>query len=478
MNDQWYNDDLEQFLADTADQHRMFPSDYVWRNIQKKVQEERSWPALSIIAFLIIVSLAVATFLNYPPDNIIAKVHYQDSVRQEQQRVQQALAASKRGEENFEQRLSTANITAKTLAEFKENAAAVAITDSLYNLAQVSVTHVEIARIEPVTIQASKATTTIKTQDVTSQVSLNAALLNAKQEEEAINKETDDSIASAITASSKDSIAAIATATNKAKIKEVKNTPFDEEGYRLARKKSTAITSRWAFDFYITPSISYRKLEDDRIRDKFVTATTTNISLDSSKIKHKPALGMEVGLGLMYNLTRNLRFKTGLQFNVRQYYIDAYPSSAIATIAIVQGNRLDSVNVYSGYSNTGNYSLTKLDNRMYQLSIPLGLQFDAIQTGKWGVSVGASIQPTFTLNKNVYLISTDYKYYANGESFFRRFNINTAVDLNFSYKTSDKVKFYLGPQIRYQHLPTYNDSYPIKEYRWDYGIRLGIIKSF
>jgi len=187
---------------------------------------------------------------------------------------------------------------------------------------------------------------------------------------------------------------------------------------------------------------------------------------------------MEVGLGLMYNLTRNLRFKTGLQFNVRQYYIDAYPSSAIATIAIVQGNRLDSVNVYSGYSNTGNYSLTKLDNRMYQLSIPLGLQFDAIQTGKWGVSVGASIQPTFTLNKNVYLISTDYKYYANGESFFRRFNINTAVDLNFSYKTSDKVKFYLGPQIRYQHLPTYNDSYPIKEYRWDYGIRLGIIKSF
>ena len=187
---------------------------------------------------------------------------------------------------------------------------------------------------------------------------------------------------------------------------------------------------------------------------------------------------MEVGLGLMYNISRSLRFKTGIQFNARQYYIDAYPSSALATIAIVQGNHLDTVNVYSGYSNIGDHSVaTRLDNRMYQLSIPLGLQLDAIQTGKWGVSVGASVQPTITLNKNIYLISTDYKYYANGESFFRKFNVNTAIDLNISYKTSDNVKWYLGPQIRYQHLPTYNDSYPIKEYRWDYGIRLGVIKS-
>jgi long-subunit fatty acid transport protein len=78
----------------------------------------------------------------------------------------------------------------------------------------------------------------------------------------------------------------------------------------------------------------------------------------------------------------------------------------------------------------------------------------------------------------VYLISTDYKYYANGASFFRKWNVNTALNLNFSYKINNGTKLYFGPQVRYQHLPTYNNAYPIKEYRLDYGLKIGFIKGF
>ena len=76
----------------------------------------------------------------------------------------------------------------------------------------------------------------------------------------------------------------------------------------------------------------------------------------------------------------------------------------------------------------------------------------------------------------MYIISTDYKYYTNGESLFRKWNVNSAISANISYKLKNTT-LYIGPQVRYQHLPTYVDKYPIKEYRVDYGVKLGIIKS-
>lgn len=88
----------------------------------------------------------------------------------------------------------------------------------------------------------------------------------------------------------------------------------------------------------------------------------------------------------------------------------------------------------------------------------------------------ASVQPTFTLNKKVYLLSTDLKHYADGGSFLRKWNVNTGVGINLTYKTRGAT-IQLGPQIRYQHLPTYSNLYPIKEYLLDYGLRLGITKQ-
>ena len=251
--------------------------------------------------------------------------------------------------------------------------------------------------------------------------------------------------------------------------------------FGFEKKKVMKRPTGFELQFYVTPSTSYRKLEDDKTRLNFTPATTlstvataaTNVN---NSVKHTPALGMEVGAGIAYNLTSNFKIKTGLQFNIRQYYIDATQNFGFATIAFVQNNHLDSVSIFSMFgNNTGNngYYSTKIDNKLYQVSIPIGFQWDFVQGKKLGLSASASIQPTLTLNKNVYMISTDYKYYANGAPFIRTWNFNTSVDLNITYKTGN-IKWYVGPQIRYQHLPTYNDVYPIKEYRLDYGIKVGI----
>lgn len=482
MEDREYMDDLEHLLSDAAEKHQMFPSDHIWSNIRKEVQSEKSWPALSIIAFLIIVALTVATFLNYPPDNIIAKIKYQDSLQKEQ--VQELLAAQKKNRENPDPIISPTRITDKTLATFKNQEADLNYSYNLYQASTVSVKE-EIKNVEPIEKTLDKKpiagnnNAPAKGYDYTAE---NKQLADIVVEQLVSN-------AQVVATDNEDKKEPAEQGSDKALSRKLIAVNLNDEEEDPAIRRSRLkwerqnAPSRWSYEFYTTPSISYRSLEDDRTRDKYNNTTptapgTTQGALDSSKIRHKPALGTEVGVGLLYGLSSRLRLKMGLQFNIRQYYIDAYQSYGVATIAIVQNNRVDSINVASRYSNIASYSAAKLDNRMYQISIPIGLQYDAIQSAKWGVSIGASIQPTFTLNKNVYMISTDYKYYANGESFFRKFNINTAVDLNVNYKIGDNTKLYLGPQIRYQHLPTYNDAYPIKEYRWDYGVKIGIMKSF
>ena len=193
-------------------------------------------------------------------------------------------------------------------------------------------------------------------------------------------------------------------------------------------------------------------------------------------VRHKPAVGGEFGVSFLCGLTKNFHIKSGVQFNIRQYGIDAYRSDGNATFSYIENNQLNSFYVKSAYSTQAGTSKVKLENQLYQISIPMGLQWDVVNGERWGISAAATIQPTVTLNKSVYVVSTDYKYYADGTSFFRRFNINTSTELYFTLK-SKNTKWFFGPQIRYQQRPTYNDIYPIKEYRVDYGIKFGFVKS-
>jgi hypothetical protein len=58
----------------------------------------------------------------------------------------------------------------------------------------------------------------------------------------------------------------------------------------------------------------------------------------------------------------------------------------------------------------------------------------------------------------------------------RKWNINTSVGINLTYRAGTS-SWQIGPQVRYQHLSTYSNAYPIKEHLMDYGIRLGFTKQ-
>jgi len=203
-----------------------------------------------------------------------------------------------------------------------------------------------------------------------------------------------------------------------------------------------------------------------------------NYTADVNKIvRHKPAIGLELGFAVLYNMTNRLKFKTGVQFNIRQYYIETFQSSTdMTTLSLVNNRGVENINVFSPYNNNNGYKSTQLDNKMYQVSIPIGFQYDLIKGHHLGITAEASVQPTLTLNKSLYLLSSDYKHYADGNGLVRKWNINSAVGLNASYATGT-FQWYLGPQLRYQHLPTYSNQYPITEHLLDYGFRIGFIKQ-
>ena len=69
-----YQDELEEFLQDEINDHRMYPSDQIWRNIQAEVHGPQTWPALTFISLFIISALTVATLLNNHPNQIAGKL--------------------------------------------------------------------------------------------------------------------------------------------------------------------------------------------------------------------------------------------------------------------------------------------------------------------------------------------------------------------------------------------------------------------
>src|SRR5690349_8090998 len=70
MRSPLYNNELEDFLRQQADDHRMYPSDKLWRNIQQTLHGETRWPALTYISIFIIAALVVSTLLMKPEERM------------------------------------------------------------------------------------------------------------------------------------------------------------------------------------------------------------------------------------------------------------------------------------------------------------------------------------------------------------------------------------------------------------------------
>jgi hypothetical protein len=236
-----------------------------------------------------------------------------------------------------------------------------------------------------------------------------------------------------------------------------------------------------SFQFYFTPTTSYRKLSENKSFLRSQSPSNPNYApaliFDvNNVVTHRPDLGFELGMAAKYPITKKMKLTGGLQFNVNRYNIKAY--NAVTSVATImfnarRNNRADSLNAVTSYSNRSGYKTDWLQNYYIQISAPVGVEFKVAGNDKVQFGVGTTIQPTYVLGDRAYLISTDYKSYAEVPQLVRRWNVNTALNTFVGYSTG-RLSWQVGPQVRYQLLSSFIDKYPVKENLFDFGLKVGI----
>jgi hypothetical protein len=236
--------------------------------------------------------------------------------------------------------------------------------------------------------------------------------------------------------------------------------------------------NRVSLQFFFTPTVSYRSLSENK---DYTSSSAMNSASPSyaelynvnDAVTHKPSIGLEVGLTAKYALDRNLRIQGGLQFNMSRYEVEAFDNATpqLATVAYNGGGSTNRSTTYSNMSGEGRKDW--LQNMYFQVSAPIGVELQLAGNSKTQFGIASTIQPTYILSDRVYMLSTDYKNYAEVPWLVRRFNVNTALSTYVGYSTG-KINWQVGPQVRYQLFSSFVSKYPVKENLFDFGLRVGV----
>lgn len=464
MEHNFNHQEFEEFLQNQIKNHRMYPNDASWLNIKKRLHEEKKWPALTIATITILsLSIFICAYFTSKPNIFIYNPISESSI-----------GAIK---------LYTKNIAADSHAT-KIFASQNANGNKHKNLKN----NEEIRTVESLALK----TTNVQTEksEISSNETFNSrnaiAYESASNQNEIRNtnqykyKITENNaanvVASFINSKKSSQYFSSLSKENKSKNNIQNQSKLSLVQQFKANKSTRKGSDKLALQLYFSPSISYRilkevKPENENIDGPIALNYVTDVN---NVVRHKPGTGLEAGLSFMYNMTKTIRLKSGLQFNMRQYSIEAYRSTnEVASITLVNGNNLDTVNSIAMYRTSNGFYSTDLVNRYFQLSVPVGVEWQIAGNKKIQWNVAGSIQPTYLLNKDAYLISTNFKNYTESPDVIRRWNINSNFETFISFK-SGGFKWQVGPQIRYQPNSTFISQYPIKEYLLDYGLKVGI----
>ena len=255
--------------------------------------------------------------------------------------------------------------------------------------------------------------------------------------------------------------------------------------YAMNILPATPRSGRTYLQLTLAPTVNYRTLGgSDPYATKFYQAAgpyaPNHLGGPNDYVDHSPALGFEFGGSILYRLTRNLSIKGGLQFNFSRYTIRAYasnsPQQATITLQSAYGYYMDSVTSMTSVNNFGGKSRETLNNDYYQISAPVGFELRVLGNERLQLNLGATVQPSYLLNTNAYLLTSGYTNYTKEPHWFRRWNVSGGLEAFLSYRTGD-IRWQIGPEFRYQFYSSYKISqYQITEHLKGYGLKIGITK--
>jgi hypothetical protein len=459
------NNEFEVFIRDKADQHRLYPNEKVWDHIHTRLHTRKKWVAGAMLLLLISAGLVTwvmfetnesktAVASNVPATKPVNKpTRTKDKIQINKQR--NVLYSFLNNTDAAINSSSTADASAEQHAAIS-NESSLEIEQPASELLEE--TSPIIASTPAENNQSNNTSNTFATAKKLLAEKKNRSLLIS-----GINKIN-------ITTAAIGPISEMPTSA------EVKS-------YANKSKQRNKKISRQQFQFYFTPTISYRGLKEDV---QFIETARANMALapaptmsttDISKVvKHKPDLGIQVGFLNRVPISKQVSFLFGLQFNMNKYDIKAYSyPSEVTTIAYSNlYGYPSSISTITTYRSTGGYSSNWLRNYYLSASSPIGLEFKIAGTKNnfWGIA--GTIQPTYVLGNRAYVISTDYQNYAQVPYLTRKWNLSTGIETFAQFKAG-KTTMKIGPQFRYQTLSSFKKGYPVEEHLFDFGVKMGVI---
>ena len=472
MESNYNNENFERFLRESSDQYRMYASENVWKNIYSYLHTRRRWFGIGLILLL---SAGFVTTIMLTNSSSVSGNH-QVAQTKELPVVKKESAQNTTEAENL---ILTPYSNNKITT--KEKSPLLQPFESTGNLNSIS---------SPVVSSTVDAVVSEKYADNIFNNVLPVEKSEAGSGQPPLLTSTTDentTILTPIAVNIIDQITDQDTWTNSIGGLMNNNTGvIKNDIYRtsaLSANKPLTIESvinsyarrnkKLSFQYYFTPTISYRKLSENKsyIRQNSGALIYGDIN---NVVTHKPDLGLEVGVSARYALNKILKVRAGVQFNTSRYDIKAFSyATERTTIALNTGYSVDSIRPYSNYRNFNGYQSDWLHNFYFQISMPVGIEVKLAGDDKVQFGIASTLQPTYILGDRVYLLSSNYKNYAEVPSLIRRWNMNTSLEAFVSYSTG-KMNWQIGPQVRYQLYSSYVKEYPVKENLFDFGLKIGV----
>lgn len=228
--------------------------------------------------------------------------------------------------------------------------------------------------------------------------------------------------------------------------------------------------------YFVSPQINSVSFSGQPIKpNSALNSSPAVINQRPNRVLQKYAFGFQAGAQMSYPIFKKLKLTTGLQIDLSGYNIqsnEVHPTFSTLMLKNPETGEIYSKNFLTHYGDGTGQAIVSLNNYSLQASLPVGLQYQLFGNEKIQLNAGANLAPTLILKSNAFILSSDGKNYINDPSLMRKWNMNSDFNLFITFN-SNKYKWQIGPDVRYQWLSTYKKDLTVQEHLINYGIKLG-----
>lgn len=502
MEENFYLDDFEQSLQQQANHFKMTPSKRVWQSIYNDRHPGKRWPSIMMSVILVSTIFIIGFFNTSTKQQSPASVNNNTPAEQSKNNITSQLISQNKSllpEGNPVVASGTSASPASVIAQNTPGRKANGLKSTTHQQEVTQLNNSEIANILPSVAPVNQFTSphfgqetepVSQIKNITTPESLSQEAAQITTDITAHNKifKSDDPVHINNAIVDADLVSYQTRAINS-----LKNVPVSYSGIfpsKVDRFKGLTITenaeyknvrrrlSRISFTYYAAPFVSNVVFTGQHMTatNQGPGLTLPQLNQKSATVHKSAALGFEAGAQMNYALNKKLSITAGVQATRSGYNIISnivHPTLSTLLLQDPESGDVYARNFVTHYGDGNGASPVMLHNYNYQVSVPIGISFNLFSTDKIRFNLAGSLAPSYVLDADAYVLSSDGRNYISVPDLLRKWNLSSNIAPFVSFR-SHKFTWNLGPNVRYQWLSSFQNSYTLKQHLIDYGIRLGI----